>query len=190
MIRVIIEPTTEPITAADVVEHSRITETEPSVIKRINRAIKAARKQAENELGRKLITQTVDITFDNFPAVFYLMPVQSVVSITYLDAAGLPQTLASNQYTVDAKSIPARITPSYGSTWPTVRGDVNSVTIRCIAGYGSADAVPECIKDWMLLKIDDDFEHRGSIIVGASVNMMNHFASARLDSERVYGPLT
>lgn len=149
----------------------------------ISAIIKAARQSAELELHRYLITQTLDAYFDAWPWVddrheIRLPPLQSVTSITYVDGNGDTQTLAADQYLVDAKSQPARITPAYGVTWPSVRDQTNSVTVRFVAGYGAASAVPDCIKTWIKLKIAE--LHPGVRQV------MPDYASYLLDPERVW----
>ena len=79
----------------------------------IARFITTARQLAEIELGRYLITQTVDGYFDDFPTGndrrVYLPPLQSVTSITYVDLDGTTQTLANTEYLVNDKSEPCWI---------------------------------------------------------------------------------
>jgi len=159
-----------------------------------SRLIKAARLDAEKELGRYLITQTLDAYFDNFPRgenerlteyvsryEFMLPPLQSVESIAYVDTAGVTQTLAVNQYLVDAKTIPARIAPAYGVSWPSARQQNNAVTVRFIGGYGDASsAVPDVIRQWLLLRID--------AIRPGGVEMPE-YANGLLDAERVWSRL-
>jgi uncharacterized phiE125 gp8 family phage protein len=146
--------------------------------------IKSARQQAETELHRYLITQTLDAYFDTWPACdgkhkIVLPPLQSVTSITYLDANGDTQTLAADQYVVDAKSQPARITPAYGVSWPSLREQTNAVTVRFVAGYGAAaSSVPQCVRNWMLCKIAN--EHPGV------KQPMPEYVDRNLDSERVW----
>lgn len=157
--------------------------------------IATARQQAEQELRRYLVTQTLDLYLDAFPAVdcqrvgyqyplsvadaITLPPLQSVASITYTDTAGTAQTLAADQYQVDATSQPARITPAYGQSWPSTRDQSNAVKVRFVTGYGAAAAVPACIKQWMLLRIAD--LHPGV------AQQMPEYAHCLLDPERVTG---
>mgnify|MGYP001608735830 FL=1 len=156
--------------------------------------IKSARAAAETELHRYLITQTLDAYFDAFPAyeddedyTIKLPPLSSVTSITYVDTDGATQTLSASGYLVDAKSEPARITPAYGESWPSTREQNNAVIVRFVGGYGSASAVPQCIRNWMLIRIKTLYDNRDQIVVGTSglVQIPPAFIDSLLDSERV-----
>ncbi len=142
--------------------------------------IVTARQQAEQELRRALITQTLDLYLDAFPCGMILLPpLQSVSAITYTDTNGNLLTLAADQYMVDSTSQPARIAPAWETVWPATREQTNAVKVRFVAGYGAASAVPACIKQWMLIKIAEF--HPG---VAAKPSEFTDFL---LDSERVTG---
>lgn len=150
----------------------------------ISAIIKAARQLAEMDLRRYLITQTLDAYFDSWTLIdgrheIRLPPLQSVTSITYVDSNGDTQTLAADQYLVDAVSQPARIRPAYGVMWPSVRDQTNSISVRFVAGYGAASAVPDCIKTWIKLKIAE--LHPGVR------QAMPDYAGFLLDPERIWG---
>lgn len=157
--------------------------------------IQAARQHVEQTLKRKLVTQTIDAYFHEFPDPdddehlrFNLMPLQSVTSITYLDIDGVEQTLASSQYVVDAVSRPARIEPAYGVMWPAVREQMNAVKVRFVAGYGDAADVPACIKNWMLIRIKTLWEQRDQTVKQLGMPVFEpSFVDGLLDSERVTG---
>lgn len=153
----------------------------------LSRMITAARLQAETRLRRYLVTQTVDMYLDSFPYwEIELPPLQSVSAITYVDTDGVTQTLAADQYQVDAVSMPARITPAYGLAWPSSRAQANAIKIRFVAGYGDASSVPACVKQWMLLRIKHWLENRSPINIGNIINEFPHsYADGLLDSERV-----
>lgn len=172
----------------------------------ISMLITSARQAAELELNRYLITQTLDLYLDYFPgqdprwwqdhqrSIFYkdiyeivMPPLQSVTSITYVDTDGATQTLATDQYTVDTKGQPARIAPAYGCSWPSTRQQNNAVTIRFVAGYGAAAAVPQCIKNWMLMKISTAYQYREALVAGERgfSELPSEFFDGLLDPERV-----
>lgn len=151
--------------------------------------IKSARQFAEQLLGRYLITQTVDLYLDCFPDwEIKLRPLQSVTSITYVDTDGVTQTIDANDYMIDANSAPARITPAYGKTWPATREQNNAVKVRFTAGYGAASAVPECVKNWMLMRIKQLYDQRDQVNVGSITTEFPYsYVDGLLDSERVWG---
>ena len=145
----------------------------------LNVLIKSARQYAEQLLGRYLITQTVDLYLDEFPTqAINMRPLQSVTEITYVDTAGDTQTLSAADYIVDSTGSPARITPAYGVSWPSARDQVNAVKVRFVAGYGSASTVPQCVRNWMLMRIKQLYDQRDMINVG---NVVTEFPQAYVD---------
>ena len=145
--------------------------------------IASARLAAEAELRRYLVTQTLDAYLDEFPRTcdrsIRLPPFQSVLAITYVDTDGNTQTLAADQYVADANSLPGRIVEAYGVSWPSTRQQENAVKVRFVAGYGTAGAVPACIKHWMLMKVAE--------IHPGVKEPMPPFINSLLDPERVTG---
>ena len=136
----------------------------------LNALIRTARVAAEGYTRRALVTQTWDLKLDYFPRWTINVPkptLQSVTSITYVDTDGTTQTLAADQYLVDTSSTPARITPAFGLVWPITRWQNNAVTVRFVAGYGLAAAVPDGIKTWMLIRIKHLFDNPDAVVIGA-----------------------
>ena len=182
MIVTITPPTVEPITVGEVMAHCRLdaANLEAGYSDAIEILIAAARSQAEQELRRYLVTQTLEYRADRFPCdarVITLPPAQSVTSITYIDPAGSAQVLDAGQYVVDTESRPARIAPA--AQWPSVLRQMNAVKVRFVAGYGAAAAVPACIKAWLLLKVAE---------MHPSVRQpMPDYAAGLLDPERIAG---
>lgn len=155
----------------------------------LNMLIASARQYAEAILQRYLITQTIDCYLDCFDDwEIKLPPLQSVSEITYVDTEGVTQTIDASEYLVDAVSVPARITPAYGEVWPIPRTQNNAVKIRFIAGYGTASAVPQCIKNWMLLRIKQLYDQQGTVNVGnGTVSEFPYsLVDGLLDPEKVY----
>jgi uncharacterized phiE125 gp8 family phage protein len=151
--------------------------------------IKSARLKAESLLCRYLITQTVDLYLDGFPdSEIKLPPLQSVTWISYVDSNGAEQVIAADQYIIDTASVPARITPAFGLEWPEARQQLNSVKIRFVAGYGNASQIPENIKNWILMRVKQNFDQRDAVNVGNIVSEFPHsYVDGLLDSERIYG---
>ncbi|HUS81711.1 MAG TPA: hypothetical protein VM013_00450 [Dehalococcoidia bacterium] len=132
----------------------------------LNALIKVARQQAETFTRRALITQTWDLLLDCFPTELIrlpLPPLVSVESIYYINQAGTSTLWDDSLYSVD---IPAgdhaergSITLAYAESWPTTRGIANAVTVEFTAGYGAAAAVPQGIKQALLLMIGQWYDN-------------------------------
>lgn len=129
----------------------------------LSSCIVACRQAVESYTGRTLITTVLQMTLDSFPSVIELArpPVQSITSITYVDADGSTQTLSSSLYRVDISSLFGRITTAYGEVWPETQNVSNAVTVEFKCGYGdAASAVPDALKVAIMSLAADMFEHR------------------------------
>lgn len=145
---------------------------------------------AENGiLGRALITQTIEETFDDFPEKVIsgsikdqqdsetielkIQPVQSVNSITYIDLEGSEQTLATSQYTVvlnDGEKV-CRIYPV--NSWPEAKEGYSRVTVNYTAGYGDeATDVPIQIRTAAKMLVATLYENRESEMALAPGQML------------------
>lgn len=156
---------TEPITAQDLKDWSRITESTEGAI--VQGVIKTARLWAEVFTDRAFITQTWKIYLDTFPRCGEITlpnpPIQSVTSIEYYDSNGDLQTFSSSNYQVDIVSEPGRLVLNDDVTWPsTETGRINSVIVTYVAGWASRDEVPEDIKTAIKQLAAHLFEHRES----------------------------
>lgn len=132
-----------------------------------------------------LITQTFDWTMDAFPTSgaldFPRWPVQSVTSISYIDADGAPQTWAAEDYQVDTKSKPARLTFAFGGAWPSAQAIYNAVTIRFVAGYGDEpEDIPESLRTAIKVLVANWTENREGSPSRLPVQVRSMIAKHRL----------
>lgn len=145
-------PAVEPVSVAEVLDAARVDDTAFNAQAEI--VIKALRKHAEARTGRAFITQTMELVLDGFPSadIDLLLPnVQSIVSVKYLDTAGIEQTLASNNYALDNVSTPSWLLSAYGTRWPDTLAMNNALRIRFNVGYGAAAGdVEEDIRLWII----------------------------------------
>lgn len=161
-------PGVEPITLADVENQCRIDSLSDESAA-IDLFIAATRQRAEAVTRRALITQQWRLTVDGFPGcntpiAIPLPPLQSVDSITYVDTAGITQTLDPELYRVITDDEPARLLPLFEHVWPSTRGDIGMVSITFTCGYGdNHGAVPAAIRQWMLLNVANLYENRESL---------------------------
>lgn len=186
-LKLITAPTEEPVTLAEAKLHCRVDGSDDDAL--LIALIKAARDLAENQTGRALCTQTWELALDAFPDVeieLPMPPVQSIVSIKYLDFAAVEQTLSADVYALDSYGSQRHwVLPAQGASWPDTLDAANAVKIRFVAGYGLGVAVPPGIKQWMLLQIGHWYATRESVNGGNIVNEMP-FVGALLDPYRLY----
>jgi uncharacterized phiE125 gp8 family phage protein len=185
-VRVLTPPATEPLSLAEAKLHLRVDGTDEDAL--ITALIVAARESAEHELGRALITQTLRLTLDAFPAEggieLLRPPVPSITQLQYVDTAGATQTLLNTAYSLDAVSQPSWLLPAYGTTWPATRAQANAVWVDYVAGYGLAAAVPQAIKQWLLLAVGDMYANRERS--GEKAAVPHGFVAGLLDPYRIW----
>lgn len=156
-------PTSEPIDAASLKDHNRVTEDAEDDL--IDLYIKTARLLLEDWLECCFIQTTYDLLLDSWPSGDLTLPrypLISVDSIKYIDTEGVEQTFSSDNYVVDDERKKGRVMLASGSSWPSVSTDVfNPIKIRFKAGYGSdAEDVPEGIKTALKYFVTYLFENR------------------------------
>jgi uncharacterized phiE125 gp8 family phage protein len=198
-LKLIAAPVAEPVTLAEAKAHLRVEGTDDDAL--ITALIVAARQGAEHMTGRAIMPQTLELALDGFydgmdsgltwggrhayRVTLPRPPLASITSVKYVDADGVLQTMASSDYQLDSHSEPARLVPAYGTCWPTTRCQPNAVLIRYVAGYADANAVPQDIRQWMLLRIGMLYENRESVNVGNIVTEMP-YVDCLLDAYRVW----
>jgi hypothetical protein len=184
LLKIITPPAIEPLTADEVKIHARISYDVEDAL--IEQWISSARKTAEGFQRRAYIAQTLELSFDKFPAVPILLPrppaiwVKSIKYYDYLNAVttlyekfddpltttaeGGDEPATNDDFLIDTDNEPGRICFAYGDSWPSVvLRDMNAVKIRYIAGYGDAVTdVPESVKDAIMLYCAHMNENRAS----------------------------
>lgn len=166
-LRLITAPVATAVSLAEAKVHLRVDAADEDAL--ITALIGAATEAVENATGRALMTQTWEAGFDAFTDTLALtrVPVQSVTSVTYIDTAGVLQTLSSSLYTVVLSDCSfALIAPVYNTTFPALRGDIDGVKVRYVAGYTSSAAVPAAIRAAMLLVVGHLFNNREITTMG------------------------
>lgn len=157
-------PATTPVTLAEVKLHSRIDyDVEDSLLTAmIGVAVDQMEGSAKGDkgfLGRALLTQTWQLSLQDFPSGDELElpkpPLQSVTSVTYKNTDGEVTTLPSSIYEVDTVREPGRIVLKDGESWPTVGDYLNAVTVTFVCGYTS---LPEPLKMALLLLVKQQYD--------------------------------
>lgn len=171
-IRIITPPTEEPITLDEAKQHCRVSDDSDDSY--ITALITAAREYVETQTRRAIITQTLELRLPGWMGGRIELPrppLVSVSSVVYTLDGGTTATLNASLYTV-MKTEPGAIVPTYNTTWPTTRAQVESVFVTYVAGYGGPAAVPQTIKHAMLLLIGHWYENREASTVGVEARAL------------------
>lgn len=192
-LKLITPPEDEPLTLDEAKAHLRVDSDDDDLL--IGALISAAREAVEAKTQRALMLQTWELALPAFPgcADEYAIripkaPLSALTTVKYVDADGMLQTMAEEDFQLDDHAEPARITAAYGSTWPETREQPNAVLVRYDAGYADAASVPALMKAWMLLRIGTLYENRESIVNGTiSQDLAGGFVDRMLDTFKVWG---
>lgn len=121
--------------------------------------INAATKACEHKIGRKIIDQTWELALDAFPDDAIELPFYkstAIVSVKYIDTAGVEQTIFASNYTLDNYDRHNWLLPAIGYTWPDVQADTaNAVKVRFKSGDVATADVTENIQAWIILAVRD-----------------------------------
>lgn len=158
-------PTAEPVQVADLVAQARIDGAEENEL--LGRLLATARAHVESVTQRSLLRQDWRITLDEFPAGAVIRlprgPVSEVLSVRYLDAQGMQQTLPGAAYRLVSGGLVQRLVPAVGMSWPRAVCAIGAVEISYRAGWETAQQVPEEIRDAILMLAAHWFENREAV---------------------------
>lgn len=183
--KIISAPAVEPITLEDARLHLRVTPDDDSPPAHpddtlIMALVSAAREYCERYLMRALAPQTVEVVFDGFPATeipLPFSPIDSIVSVTYVDEDGVEQVMDDSLYVLDNDQEPGWLLPLIGTTWPGTLGAINTVRVRYDCGY---TVLPASIRAAMLLLVGNWYENREAVIIGTIQNNLSFAVEALL----------
>lgn len=172
---VVITPAGSPaLDFAAVKEHLRVDHDDEDTL--IEGLILAVEQHVVEKLQRSLINQELELRVDGLCSGIELPnpPFVEISSIEYLDDAGNERTLDAGVYqVVEDDSGLARLILAYGKSWPSHSHAPESVRICYFAGYGEApEDIPAPIRQAMLLLVGHYFEHRESVVSGATPIVM------------------
>ena len=189
-------PAVEPVSTAEVKSHLRLTTTAAEAAAYtteddlLDRLITVSRTQAEQETGRRFITQTLTMYLNSWPDERYIKipyPTLQSAVVTYrlTDDDDYDETLSTVD--TDIVSEPGRVVLQPNESWPsgTLYTD-RPIKIVFVCGYGLAADVPEGIKSAILMKIEDMYENRGEVVIGVSVNRINDAVDSLLRQYRIH----
>jgi uncharacterized phiE125 gp8 family phage protein len=182
--RLITPPTARPVQLSDVKAFLRIDSTDDDAL--LDTLIRGAVQHIDGWrglLGLALMPQTWEVSLDAFPCRIKLPlgPVLSVTSVQYLDGANVLQTLPVERYQL----LPSQeIVPAYGISWPGTLTYPGAVRVQYVAGHENASAVPEALKQLIMLLVAHWYENRLPAVAN-SVNELPFSLRALVDQYRV-----
>ena len=123
--------------------------------------IKAAQDAVEAFTNRVLMSTTFELQLDEFcgdDITLPVAPVSSVTSIKYYDADNSEQTMAAGNYFYSINQEPMEVE---FVTLPAVYPyRFDAIKVQFVAGYANAAAVPNSLKQAVLLLVGDMYENR------------------------------
>lgn len=163
-------PTVEPVSLSEAKAHLRVTHSDDDTY--ISTLINSARSIVEQFCGLALLQQSWSVFRDDWPTQgIFNLPLAPIISITDLLIYGeddVAATLDPAHYFLDGASKPCRLVLRGGRSVPTPGRRANGIELKLVAGFGAAaTAVPNQIKQALLIIIADWYASRGDVDAGA-----------------------
>lgn len=184
---------TEPVTLAEIKEVCGVDADITAHDTLLPRLAKAARRECEHLLDRTIVAATYELIIDAFPeevAIQLAWPhVTGITSLQYMDENEVLQTMSSSLYTLDSKGkMPGWVLPAYGTEWPTTLNTANAVRVTFTTRWteGGNDAIPEDVKNWILMRTATAYKFREQVASGSVAELPRGFGDGLLDRWRVY----
>lgn len=121
-------------------------------------AIPGAREQIEKDAGIACYTGTYvrkETVWSKFCRNWFEVNITpaTAIAIQYIASDGTNTTWGSSEYTFDTSGVVPVVRLNDGYSWPTLRGDVNGITLTVTAGYATVALIPAQIKLAVLTEI-------------------------------------
>lgn len=176
------QPTQEPLSLAEVKAHLRLRHASEDDY--LTTLITIARMMAEGETRRAMLTQTWQLTLDQWPVIgndewwdgvrdgpmwtgeavgaieLPRPPLQLINSVTTYDTDDMMTVWPPTQYFVDTVHEPGRLGLRQGVAWPVTTRAYNGVQIEFVAGYQTPAQIPGPLKRGLLMVIAELYRHR------------------------------
>jgi uncharacterized phiE125 gp8 family phage protein len=190
--RLVTGPATEPLTYAEVKAFLRLNDDSEQTF--VTTLITIARQIVEGQTWRPLISQTWSLQFDKSELTLFISninkaPIISIDTVSYYDTDNVLQTLSPTLYETDIYGNPARFRLK---SIPSVYDRMGALIVNFVCGYTNAAAVPQAIKQAMLLIIGHLYENRSDVLTGTQVNEIPMASRYLLEPYRnnfIYAPM-
>ena len=190
--RLVTGPATEPLTYAEVKAFLRLNDDSEQTF--VTTLITTARQIVEGQTWRPLISQSWALQFDKSELTLFISninkaPIISIDTVSYYDTDNVLQTLSLSLYETDIYGNPARFRLK---SIPSVYDRMGALIVNFTCGYTNAAAVPQAIKQAMLLIIGHLYENRQDVVTGTQVNEIPMASRYLLEPYRnnfIYAPM-
>lgn len=176
MLEIITPPACDPIHVLEARAHVKQDYSDDDA--QLAVAVKAATAAVQTATRRQIVAARYRLTLDAFPGIGALgaplaasyglpdnalvipwAPVVQVVSIQYLDMAGVLQTMPTTDYVV-SEGTPTRISPIFGRIWPIALPQIGSVRVNVDVGHvakltANATTNAVTVTGWKALAVGD-----------------------------------
>lgn len=160
------------ITLLEAKKHLRVEHDDEDAL--ILGLIQAAYKHAENKTRRAIAAREESLILDQLPergagVELPFNPVQEVLAFDYINTDGNPESLDLLTLRLDKRTLYPVLMPQFGTEWPDVISEPESVTITLRVGY---EETPADIRQALLLLISHFYEHREAVVAGVSITAL------------------
>ena len=168
-LKLVTDPTSiaEPVGVPEFKSASRITTSSEDAY--IATLLTAALEEAEPYTWSAFCERTCDAYYDDFAQLQHLLPyppLSSVTSVSYIDTDGETQTVSTDVWESAKKLGVGLVRLKHDQSWPTdVQSHADVVIVRFVCGYGAASAVPQDIKQAIIVHAQAVYFHRDEHVV-------------------------
>jgi uncharacterized phiE125 gp8 family phage protein len=179
-------PTVEPLSLAEAKAHLRVPHNDDDIY--ISTLIVSARRRLEAHTGLRLVNQGWSQFMDCWPSYgiveIGLSPVSSITDVIVYGDTDTPSSIEPAHYFLDATTNPPRLIFRQGRNPSPPGRRAKGIEIRVIAGFATAAAVPQELKQALLLLVADAFANRGDealrSFTPAALDLINPYRVMRL----------
>lgn len=155
-------PAAEPVTLEEAKAQLRVEHDAENTL--IQSLVSVCRRKVEQETGRALFTQTINVAWDKWPKRGVLelpiYPAASIAYVKYIDEDGALQTWDSSNYSTDLIGMGPRIVPKPDVDIPDIGDYPNAIQVQYTAGETTTAAIPPELKHAILVHLALLYERR------------------------------
>jgi uncharacterized phiE125 gp8 family phage protein len=158
-----LRPTADILPLEAAKQHLYRTDTDEDVLIRALIDAAIAHVEGPDGIGLWLADQRWRLSLDAFPCGAIALPgqpVRGIHAVTYVDPAGVTQTLDPAAYVFDGERYPAIVDPVTGTSWPATRLQSGAVKVTFTCGHADPLHVPRPVIQALKLLVGHWFINR------------------------------